>query len=111
VLGVLESGCLYDADYHWGLGSSPLIYAHMAIMLCDAGKNSFIAAYDLKSGEKIWLAPRDDVSSWGTPTIVETKTGPELVTNATKFVRGYDPRTGTELRRLVRYSQITAPPP
>jgi outer membrane protein assembly factor BamB len=110
-LGVLESGWFYDADYQWGFGSSPIIFENMVIVQCDAGKNSFIAAFDLKGGEKKWLTLRNEVSSWGTPTIVDTKTGPELVTNATKFIRGYDPKTGEELWRLGKNSEITVPTP
>src|SRR6187551_3080480 len=37
--------------------------------------------------------------------------GPELVTNASNFVRGYDPRTGRELWHLGGSSKITAPTP
>ena len=37
--------------------------------------------------------------------------GPELVTNASKLIRGYDPRTGKELWRLGGSSKITAPTP
>ena len=37
--------------------------------------------------------------------------GPELVTNASNFVRGYDPKTGKELWRLGGSSKITAPTP
>ena len=37
--------------------------------------------------------------------------GVELVTNAPKFIRGYDPDTGKELWRLGRSSNITAPTP
>ena len=40
-----------------------------------------------------------------------TSKGAELVTNASNFVRGYDPRTGKELWRLGRSSKITAPTP
>ena len=36
---------------------------------------------------------------------------PELVTNGSKYVRGYDPRTGKELWRLGGSSKITAPTP
>jgi outer membrane protein assembly factor BamB len=36
---------------------------------------------------------------------------PELLTNAPKFIRGYDPATGKELWRLGRSSNITAPTP
>ena len=37
--------------------------------------------------------------------------GPELVTNASNFIRGYDARTGRELWRLGGSSKITAPTP
>ena len=36
---------------------------------------------------------------------------PELVTNGSNFIRGYDPKTGEELWRLGRSSKITAPTP
>jgi outer membrane protein assembly factor BamB len=37
--------------------------------------------------------------------------GPELVTNASNYIRGYDPRTGRELWRVGPSSKITAPTP
>ncbi len=40
-----------------------------------------------------------------------TSTGPQLVTNASNYIRGYDPRTGKELWRLGGSSKITAPTP
>jgi outer membrane protein assembly factor BamB len=110
-LGVLESGWFYDADYQWGYGSSPIIYQNLAIVQCDAGKNSFIAAFRLDSGSRAWTTPRDELPSWGTPTVIESNAGAELVTNATKFVRGYDPLTGKELWRLGRNSEICVPTP
>lgn len=110
-LGVLDSSWFYDPDYQWGYASSPIIFQNLAIVQCDAGKNSFIAAYDLKSGKRVWHTPREEVSSWGTPTIAQFKDGAELVTNATKFIRGYDPLTGKELWRLGKNSEITVATP
>jgi outer membrane protein assembly factor BamB len=49
--------------------------------------------------------------SWGTPTVISTSAGDELVTNAANYIRGYDPRTGTELWKLGGSSKITAPTP
>jgi outer membrane protein assembly factor BamB len=40
-----------------------------------------------------------------------TASGPELVTNASNYIRGYDPRSGKELWKLGRSSKITAPTP
>jgi outer membrane protein assembly factor BamB len=42
---------------------------------------------------------------------VTAASGPELVTNGSKFIRGYDVRTGAELWRLGGSSKITAPTP
>src|SRR5262249_47442961 len=109
-LGQLDSGWFYDPDYQWGFASSPIIHEKMVIVQCDAGKNAFLAAYDLTSGKRLWLTPRDEVSSWGTPTIVESKKRVEIVTNGTKFVRGYD-LGGQELWRLGKNSEITVPTP
>ena len=110
-LGVLDSGFFFDADYQWGFGSSPIIYRNLVIVQCDVGKNSYIAAYDVADGRQVWLTPRAEIPSWGTPTICDSKAGVELVTNGTKFVRGYDPLTGKELWRLGRNAEITVPTP
>jgi outer membrane protein assembly factor BamB len=110
-LGVLSSGWFYDGDYEWGFGSSPILYGDKVIVQCDIGKNSFLAAFSLRDGKPIWRTPREEIPSWGTPTIVEAAGRVELVTNATKFARGYEPETGKELWRLGRHSEITVPTP
>jgi outer membrane protein assembly factor BamB len=110
-LGALDSGWFYDAEYQWGFGSSPILWREMVIVQCDAGKDSFLAAYDLLDGREVWKTTRDEIPSWGSPTVVDGPTGPELVTNGSKFARGYDPATGKELWRLGRHSEITVPTP
>jgi outer membrane protein assembly factor BamB len=110
-LGKLDSGWFYDPDYQWGFGSSPVIYEGRVIVQCDAGKNSFLAAYGVKDGTTLWQTPRDEIPSWGTPTVVEGPDRAEVVTNATKFARGYDPKTGAELWRLGKHAEITVPTP
>ena len=110
-LGKLDSGWFYNPDYQWGFGSSPVIFEDRVIVQCDVGKNSFIAAYFLADGKIAWQTPREEIPSWGTPTIIHGPDRVELVTNATKFARGYDPRTGSELWRLGKHSEITVPTP
>ncbi len=110
-LGTLDSGWFYDPDYQWGFGSSPILYKGLVIVQCDVGKGSFVAAYEAGSGKRVWQTPREEIPSWGTPTVVETGGRAELVTNGTKFVRGYDAQTGEELWRLSGNSEITVPTP
>ncbi len=110
-LGTLDSGWFYDGDYQWGFGSSPVIYRGLVFVQCDIGKGSFLAAFRLADGKEAWRTPREEIPSWGTPTVVEGPGRVELVTNATKFARGYDPLTGKELWRLGRHAEITVPTP
>ncbi|HEY7497744.1 MAG TPA: PQQ-binding-like beta-propeller repeat protein, partial [Vicinamibacterales bacterium] len=73
---------------------------------------SFVLAADAATGKTVWKTVRQELPSWGTPTIYESPGGgAELVTNASNFVRGYDPDTGRERWRLSRSSKITAPTP
>jgi outer membrane protein assembly factor BamB len=110
-LGILDTGWFYDSDYQWGTASSPIIYKNLVIVQCDIQKNSFIAAYDIKSGKQVWRTPREEIPSWGTPTVHEGKARAELVTNATRAIRGYDPMTGKELWRMKGNPEVTATTP
>jgi outer membrane protein assembly factor BamB len=110
-LGVLNSGWFYDPDYEWGLGSSPIIWKNLVIVQCDIQKNSFIAAFDVASGEPVWRTVREEIPSWSTPTVYDAGGRTELVTQATGFTRGYDPATGKELWRLSGNSEIAIPTP
>lgn len=110
-LGVLDGGWFYDPDYQWGTASSPIIYKDLVILQCDVQKDSFIAAYDLKTGKQVWKTSREEIPSWGTPTVIEGKSRVELVTNATRAVRAYDPLTGKELWQLKGNPEVTATTP
>jgi outer membrane protein assembly factor BamB len=110
-LGVLNSGWFYDPDYEWGLGSSPIVWKNMVIVQCDIQKSSFLAAFDVATGEPIWRTEREEIPSWSTPTIFESGGRTELITQATSFTRGYDPATGKELWRFSGNSEIAIPTP
>jgi hypothetical protein len=110
-LGRVDAGWFFDPDYEWGAASSPVIYRDLVIVQVDKQKDSFIAAYRLKDGKEAWRTAREEIPSWGTPTVYEGPPRDELVTHATKFIRGYDPATGKELWRLGPNSEITTPTP
>jgi len=110
-LGILDSGWFYDVDYQWEHGSSPVIFRDLVIIQADVQKDSYIAAYSLKNGKLVWKTPREEISSWGTPTVYEGKTRAEVITNGSRAIRGYDPLTGKELWRLTPNSEVTTPTP
>jgi len=110
-LGRVDMGAYDIPTFEWGPASSPIIWNNLVIIQCDTQTDSFIVALDAATGKTVWKTDREELPSWGTPTVASTSAGPVLVTNASNFVRGYDPRTGKELWRLGRSSKITAPTP
>jgi outer membrane protein assembly factor BamB len=111
-VGVLDAGWFYDVDYQWEYASSPIIYKNLVIIQADIQKDSFVAAYDLKTGKQVWKTLRQgELPGWGSPTVYEGKTRAELVTAGAKAVRGYDPLTGKELWTLGPMAEIVTPTP
>jgi outer membrane protein assembly factor BamB len=110
-LGRIDLGAYDIPTYEWGPASSPIIWNNLVILQCDTQSDSFILALDANTGKTVWKTEREEIPSWGTPTVAITSSGPELVANASNYIRGYDPRTGKELWRIGRSSKITAPTP
>jgi outer membrane protein assembly factor BamB len=110
-MGVLDSGWFYDPDYQWGHASSPILTDNMVIVQADLQKSSHIAAFSLKDGKLVWKTLRDEIPSWGSPTVVKTKNGNQVVTNATNYIRGYDAKTGKEVWKVKNNSEVTVATP
>jgi outer membrane protein assembly factor BamB len=110
-VGRVDMGAYDIPTYEWGPASSPIIWNDLVIIQCDTQADSFLLALDARTGKTIWKTDRDELPSWGTPTVVDTSSGPQLVTNASNFIRAYDPGTGKELWRIGGSSKITAPTP
>jgi len=83
-----------------GYGVSPVLHENLVIMQCDdSGMNSFIAAFDKKTGREVWRVPRKVDVTWSTPVLVRTAKRTELVASAAEAIIAYDPLTGKELWR------------
>lgn len=111
-LGDLNTGWYIDSTFAWGFASSPIIHGDKVILQCDIFDEPFLAAYRLSDGERVWMTKREgELPSWGTPLVVSGQERTELVTNATKAVRGYDPSTGRLLWEIRGNSTITVSSP
>jgi outer membrane protein assembly factor BamB len=96
-----------------GVGSSPLLYRDLVILLCDEdnGDKSFLVALDRRTGKETWRVPRKVEISWATPVIVHAASRDELVTAGNQLVQAYDPATGRELWRMkgLESNAVTTP--
>lgn len=110
-LGRLDVGAYDLPSYEWGSASSPILWSGKVLVQCDTQDDSFLLALDADTGRTLWRTERDELPSWGTPTVYPGPPRAELITNGSNFIRGYDPENGAELWRLGGSSKITAPTP
>jgi outer membrane protein assembly factor BamB len=75
--------------YHGhGEGSSPALHAGIVVVNWDHQGQSFLAAFDKRTGAERWRAAREEITSWSSPIVVEHAGRAQVVTSATHRVRG-----------------------
>jgi outer membrane protein assembly factor BamB len=110
-LGVLDSGYFMAPDAQWEFGSSPVIHEGVVLIQADVQKDSFLAAFDVRTGREIWRTPRQDVPTWSTPTVHEVDGRTQILVNGWKHTGAYDFRTGREIWKLTGGGDIPVPTP
>lgn len=99
-------------DVQWGHSSSPVIFKDLLILLCDHASASYLLALDKATGRERWRADRGKGrSSYSTPLVVETASGPELIVNSSERLDAYDPATGTLLWHTGESNRFPVPSP
>jgi len=110
-LGKLDWGYYRMPSAQWGGGSSPIIHKQTVIIQCDVQKNSFIAAFNLKDGTRLWKISRNDVPTWSTPTVYTGKKHSQIIVNGYRHIGGYDIETGKEIWKMEGGGDIPVPTP
>lgn len=110
-LGPMDSGFFAVPSAQWGFASSPVIHDGKVIVQCDVQTNSFLAVFDLQSGNELWRTPRKEVPTWGCPTIVESRGRTQIVVNGWHRSAGYEFASGKELWFLKGGGDIPVPMP
>jgi outer membrane protein assembly factor BamB len=98
----------------FGTGSSPVVDDRHVYVLCDNDQESYLAAFDKRTGEPSWRVVRstgERHSAWSTPFLWRTPGRTDLVAPGSGMVVGYDPETGAERWRLSEYSIVATPMP
>jgi outer membrane protein assembly factor BamB len=97
---------------NWGHSSSPALFGDLLILLCDHEPASYLLAVDKRTGKERWKVDRGKGrSSYSTPLVVETGTGPELIVNSSERIDAYDPRTGAFLWHAGDANRFPIPSP
>lgn len=109
--GILESSFFRVPEAQWGFASSPVIHDGSVIILCDVIKNSFLAKLDVKTGKEIWRIKRNDLPTWGTPTVYKEGDKTQIIVNGYNHIGGYDFNTGSEIWKINGAGDIPVPTP
>jgi outer membrane protein assembly factor BamB len=83
-----------ETRLNFGEGSSPVVHGDTVILVRDNETASKILAFNAATGDLRWEKPRDEISAWATPLILEAAGKTQVITNATNKVRSYDLKTG-----------------
>jgi outer membrane protein assembly factor BamB len=104
-------------EHIWGNASSPVLYGDLAILWCGPGQRQFLLAVNKSTGAEIWRheesggssglgANKEWVGSWSTPILARVGDRDQLILSVPEMVKGFDPRTGTELWSCGGLSQL-----
>jgi len=109
--GTLRSAFYIMKNAEWEFASSPIIHNGVVIIQCDVLENSFLAAYDVKTGKELWKSLRDEYPGWCTPNIYTFAGKDYIAVNGYKHRGGYDFRTGKEVWKMSGGGDIQIPTP
>ncbi len=109
--GLLKSVFYMVKTAEWEFASSPIIYNGVLIIQCDVLENSFVAAYDVKTGKQLWKTIRNEYPGWCTPNIYTNAGKTYVALNGYKQRAGYDFETGKEVWTMAGGGDIQIPTP
>lgn len=93
LLWTAETG---DRTAGFGSAASPILFQNLVIINASIEAQA-VFAFDRTTGKQVWKIS-DVVRSWTTPVVAKSDSGrDELVVSHESQVRGFDPKTGSEL--------------
>ena len=95
---------------NWGTAASPVVHGDRVYVLNDNDEQSFLAAFDKRTGADIWRVNRVEGTNWSTPFVWENERRTEIVTSGSDRVRSYD-LSGKLLWEFSGMSSISIPTP
>jgi len=95
----------------FGEGGSPSLAGNAVIVLSDQQDESFIFAFEKKTGKLLWKKARDEPTSYATPMPVTVDGKSQVIVNATNFIRSYDAQTGDVIWQCSGQTRNVVPTP
>jgi hypothetical protein len=101
---------VFEMQTGFGTAKSPVLDDERVYIVNDNEEQSFIAAYDKKTGGERWRVDRQEKSNWTTPYVWRNERRTEIVTAANGGIRSYG-IDGKVLWQLTGMSTFSVPSP
>lgn len=85
----VDSGVKMQTAHSFGEGAAPSLAGDALVHLFDHEGQSFIVAWDKRTGKELWRRSRDEPTTWASPVPIEVGGSVQVVTTGTNRVRGY----------------------
>lgn len=78
----------------YGEAVTPVLHRGRLLINWDQEVNSALYCLDAKTGDTIWKADRDEITTWTTPLVTEFGGKTQVILNGTRKIRSHDLETG-----------------
>lgn len=94
--------------YSVGVGSSPILYGDLLVLVCDGIDKQFVTALDKTTGKDVWETNRPPIraedgqlrKAYSTPLLIQHDKTDQLVIPGAQWIVSYEPLTGKEIWRV-----------
>lgn len=95
----------------FGEGGSPALAGNAVVVTADQQGDSFIFAFEKKTGALLWKKARDEGVTYTTPLPITVNGKTQIVVNATNLIRSYDVLNGEVLWQCGGQTSNVVPTP
>lgn len=85
---------IMNSKHGHGEGSSPALINNTLIINWDHEGESFVAAFDTKTGKQLWKKLRDEATSWASPVTFQFEGKSQVLVSGTTRARCYNVTNG-----------------
>lgn len=99
ILWQIKAGAFRPRRYEYGYAPSPLLYRDTVIVAAEYDGDSFIAAFDRRSGKQAWRISRPNNITFSSPVVAKLNGRDQMLISGAEQVAAYDPSGGRLLWR------------
>ncbi len=107
ILWQQKAGVFVPKRYHFGYGSSPMIYRDNVVVASECEREGTLAAFNRQTGGRAWSVRRDRATSYSTPVVAHIRGRDEMLLSGGNQVAAYDPTSGLLLWSVPGPWQVT----